>query len=78
MTRAVAPGGVVVVVDFVRHDHEWMRQELGVTWLGFDPDEVCDWLADAGLTSVRAETHVAARAHRDLPATFIASARRRG
>ena len=39
MARAVAPGGSVVVVDFVAHEHEWMREELGVTWLGFELDE---------------------------------------
>ena len=30
MARVVKPGGHVVVVDFVRHDREWMRDELGV------------------------------------------------
>ena len=35
MARVVKPGGAVVVVDFVAHEHEWMRQELGVAWLGF-------------------------------------------
>ncbi|MGH0031228.1 MAG: ArsR/SmtB family transcription factor [Myxococcota bacterium] len=76
MARAVSAGGVVVVVDFVRHDHEWMRQELGATWLGFDPEEVTGWFAEAGLVQARSETRVAADGGRDLPATFFASARR--
>jgi ubiquinone/menaquinone biosynthesis C-methylase UbiE len=35
MARAVRPGGSVVAVDFEEHEHEWMRQELGVSRLGF-------------------------------------------
>jgi len=76
MARVVKPGGSVVWVDFVRHDREWMRQELGVLWLGFADEEVRSWLADAGLEEVRLETVAPLSAGRDLPATFIASARR--
>lgn len=76
MARVVAPGGTVVVVDFVRHELEWMRHELGVTWLGFDLDEVRSWFSEAGLEGFLAETHEDRAGARDLPATFIASARR--
>jgi SAM-dependent methyltransferase len=76
MARVVKPGGVVVAVDFVEHDREWMREELGVQWLGFPPDEVADWLLRAGLDEVRVERQEPAAGGRDLPATFIASGRR--
>ncbi len=76
MARVVRPGGTVVVVDFVAHEHEWMRQELGVTWLGFRPDEVETWFREAGLQGFRLETHEGLSAGRDLPATFIASGRK--
>ena len=76
LARVVRPGGAVVVVDFVSHDREWMRQELGVTWMGFAPDEVASWLADAGLEQVRVEVQAPAGRGSDLPATFIADARR--
>jgi ubiquinone/menaquinone biosynthesis C-methylase UbiE/DNA-binding transcriptional ArsR family regulator len=75
MARAVKPRGTVVVVDFVRHQLEWMRDELGVTWLGFAPEEVESWFGDAGLVELRREEHAGTAAGRDLPATFIASAR---
>jgi ArsR family transcriptional regulator len=78
MARVVKPGGVVVLVDFVRHDQEWMRQELGVLWLGFDLEELTEWLARAGLEAPQIETHRSASRGRDLPATFIAAARRPG
>ncbi|MEM7411921.1 MAG: metalloregulator ArsR/SmtB family transcription factor [Myxococcota bacterium] len=76
MARVVRPGGQVILIDFVRHEHEWMRQELGVHWLGFDLDEVASWFAQAGLEETRTEIHSAGNTARDLPATFIASARR--
>jgi ubiquinone/menaquinone biosynthesis C-methylase UbiE/DNA-binding transcriptional ArsR family regulator len=76
MARVVRPGGAVVVVDFVAHEAEWMRDELGVLWLGFAPDEVSDWMADAGLGQRCLTQYATASPARDLPATFIASGRR--
>lgn len=76
MARVVRPGGAVVVVDFVRHEAEWMRDELGVQWLGFPPDQVAGWLREVGLEHLRVETIAARSPARDLPAAFIASARR--
>ncbi len=74
MARVVAPGGRVIVVDFVTHDREWMREELGVQWLGFEIDEVTQWCSAAGLTDVRIESFEPLARGGDLPATFIAAA----
>ena len=74
MARAVRPGGRVVLVDFVPHELEWMRQELGVLWLGFDMADVRRWLADTGLSSIRIDAIALSARGRDLPAAFIASA----
>ena len=76
MARAVKPGGSVVLVDFVRHAHEWMRQELGVAWLGFEPGEIAAWCGEAGLVELCQESFEGRSGARDLPATFIASARK--
>lgn len=76
MARVVTPGGRVVVIDFVRHDREWMRDELRVQWLGFPPDEIRDALAAAGLGEVEVDVQASAARGADLPETFIASARR--
>ncbi|MFI5320594.1 MAG: class I SAM-dependent methyltransferase, partial [Myxococcota bacterium] len=73
MARVVKPGGSVVAIDFVKHEREWMRQELGVVWMGFAQDEIARWLESAGLQRVRVEAQPAAARNADLPATFIAS-----
>lgn len=78
MARVVRPGGTVIAVDFVRHDHEWMREELGVMWLGFDLAEIEAWFAQAGLGAPLVEIQTGRSTARDLPATFIASAHRPG
>ena len=76
MARVVRRGGRIVIVDFVRHHQEWMRHELGVQWQGFAPEEILEWLTAAGLVDARVEVHEPRTRGRDLPATFIATARR--
>ncbi|MFO0687709.1 MAG: metalloregulator ArsR/SmtB family transcription factor [Myxococcota bacterium] len=75
MARVVRPGGRVVLVDFLAHDHAWMEQELGLLWLGFDAARVLEWLAAAGLVDARLSREEP-DAKRDLPASFVAVARR--
>ncbi|MAJ60224.1 MAG: hypothetical protein CBC48_09615 [bacterium TMED88] len=75
MSRVVQPGGIVVVVDFVRHAHEWMRGELGVLWMGFEPQEMRTWFESAGLPGASIEEISPAARERDLPATLVASVR---
>jgi ubiquinone/menaquinone biosynthesis C-methylase UbiE len=73
MARVTKPGGSVVAIDFVSHEREWMRQELGVVWMGFAPDEIARQLRAAGLGDVRVEVQPSTARGANLPATFIAS-----
>jgi ArsR family transcriptional regulator len=43
------PGGQLVILDLMRHEHEWAREEWADQWLGFDPLEIRGWLQDAGI-----------------------------
>jgi hypothetical protein len=45
-------------------------------WLGFPRDTVETWLEQAGLEDVRIEVERSSPRGKDLPDTFIASARR--
>lgn len=46
--RVLASGGLLVVVDFMKHDSELMRSRFGDRWLGFEPEEIQSWLEQAG------------------------------
>jgi len=53
--RALAPGGRLAVVDFDAHDQEFLRFEFAHRRLGFAVDEVEGYLAEVGLSGIRAE-----------------------
>lgn len=48
--RALDKGGVLVLADFAKHDHEKMRAEYQDRWLGFTEGQIRDWLARTGFT----------------------------
>jgi ArsR family transcriptional regulator len=75
MARVARPGGEVILVDFLRHEHAWMKQELGLVWLGFDLDAVEGWIESAGLERPRIQQQES-DSKRDLPASFVAAARK--
>jgi ubiquinone/menaquinone biosynthesis C-methylase UbiE len=77
MARVVRPGGRIVVVDFLQHDHKWMKQELGLLWQGFSLDAVHRWFIEAGLEDAQIEVDEQPRSGGvNLPQTFVAAARR--
>jgi ubiquinone/menaquinone biosynthesis C-methylase UbiE len=54
---ALSPGGRLLVVDFAPHDLEFLRAEHQHRRLGFAPEQMAEWLGDAGLDLTR---------HRDI------------
>lgn len=75
MARILRPGGKLILADFLSHEHLWMREELGLLWLGFEPAELRAWLDAAGLEAPHVD-HYDSDAKSDLPASFVASARK--
>lgn len=53
--RVLKKHGVLVVLDLIRHDHEWVREQMADQWLGFDPGELSAWITGAGLDLARVE-----------------------
>ncbi len=47
--RTLVPGGVLLVTDLCRHDQPWVQGACGDLWLGFAPEELDGWAAEAGL-----------------------------
>ncbi len=53
--RVLKRGGRLVLLDLMRHEQEWTREQWADQWLGFEPDEVRGWLQAAGLRAVAIE-----------------------
>ena len=48
-------GGRIIILDLLKHDHEWTREQWADQWLGFMPEELTEWIAEAGLEIIRVE-----------------------
>jgi DNA-binding transcriptional ArsR family regulator len=47
------PGGRVLVIDYARHEDELLQELQADVWLGFAPEELEQYAAEAGLSEVR-------------------------
>ncbi|HYD50044.1 MAG TPA: metalloregulator ArsR/SmtB family transcription factor [Terriglobales bacterium] len=74
--RALKPGGRLLVIDMVRHDRREYQQQMGHVWLGFEPAQMVEWLAESGFDNCRSRLLPPAPQAKG-PAVFAASAARR-
>ena len=42
--RALRPKGKLLVLDMLSHDREDYHQQMGHVWLGFEPEQIQQWL----------------------------------
>ncbi|MEZ5489838.1 MAG: metalloregulator ArsR/SmtB family transcription factor [Gammaproteobacteria bacterium] len=47
--RLLNPGGVLLLVELISHDQDWVRESCGDLWLGFDTQDLTNWAIQAGL-----------------------------
>jgi len=52
VASCLAPQGVLLVTELCNHDQGWARENCGDLWLGFDPQDLAQWAADAGMTDI--------------------------
>lgn len=62
LSRLLAPGGHLIVVDYLPHQNERMRAEHADVWLGLAPDDLTAAMTDAGL-EVKSSTMLPASTH---------------
>jgi hypothetical protein len=62
------------VLDLRQHDQAWVRDQLGDRWLGFNEQQLDDWLRTAGLDQVRVT--VGAHLRGDPFTVLVASGKR--
>jgi DNA-binding transcriptional ArsR family regulator len=46
--KHLSDSGRLLIADLCGHDQDWTREACGDLWLGFDPDELDTWAANAG------------------------------
>ena len=47
--RILKPGGRLLLLDLASHEQEWVREQYGDLWLGFDPERLRTFFEKAGL-----------------------------
>lgn len=53
--RVLRAGGRFLLVDMLRHERREYQQQMGHVWLGFEPEQVEQWLRSAGFDEVRVQ-----------------------
>lgn len=53
--RVVEPGGRIVIVDYLKHDKDILREKQAHRRLGFDPKQIGQWCEASGLEFVESE-----------------------
>jgi ArsR family transcriptional regulator len=67
--RVLRKGGVLILLDLLAHEQEWVREQYADQWLGFDPSDLETFLTQAGLTL--GEQHRIPGATSELPVLFL-------
>jgi ArsR family transcriptional regulator len=47
----LAPGGALLITELCEHGQGWARENCGDLWLGFAPEQLQAWAAEAGLAA---------------------------
>lgn len=74
VSRVLAPGGRLVILDMLPHDRAEYQREMGHAWLGFSAEDLDAWLTESGFEPVHRRQLPADPAAKG-PMLFVATAR---
>ena len=75
VARSLKPGGKLLLVDMLPHEHDEYRKRMGHVWLGFSAEQMEELLTDAGFGRIRIRP-LAADPDAKGPTLFVAGATR--
>jgi ArsR family transcriptional regulator len=75
VARTLKPGGRLLILDMLPHEHEEYRQSMGHVWLGISEKQVSQWLHTAGFKNPRWQ-ELPPESKTRGPSLFVATARR--
>jgi ubiquinone/menaquinone biosynthesis C-methylase UbiE len=52
LKHSLKKGGRLVIVDQIKHDDESVRRKYGSLWLGFNEEQLEQWLTEAGFSEI--------------------------
>jgi len=55
--RVLSPGGVFLLVDFLKHNQEQIKDTIGGVWLGFTRQQISGWLDRTGFNLKHIESY---------------------
>ena len=55
--RVLSPGGLFLLVDFLKHNQEQIKDIIGGVWLGFTRQQITGWLDRAGFNLKHIESY---------------------
>ena len=50
--RILDKNGQLIILDLLKHNEVWVREEWADQWLGFELEELCKWMIKAGIRPV--------------------------
>jgi ArsR family transcriptional regulator len=52
-SRILRSNGQILILDLVSHSQDWVHDKFADFWLGFQPEDLAQWLQDAGFSQIR-------------------------
>ncbi len=69
--RLLTPGGLLLILDLLQHEEEWMHDRFGDFWLGFSLEELRSQLIKIGFSHVQAEITGGSKSHPEIEGILV-------